>query len=144
MGFFRNVFAWVLAAMLGYLAASTFSTHFVLADLAALGAPITIQQRISTTLSDLLGTYQYLAVILLGYAVAFFVASLVKAMLPMLGRIAYPVAGAFAIWAALSLMEWQYGTVPIGGGRSDIGFLFQILAGGIGGLAFEVLRPKKS
>ncbi|MCI5046544.1 MAG: hypothetical protein MRY59_03495 [Aquisalinus sp.] len=142
MRFFGNVFAWLMAALLGYIFASTFSTHFVLQDLAALGAPITLEQRVSTSWADILGTWQYGIVISAAFALAFFVASLVKAVIPFLARIAYPVAGAAAIYTALSLMEAQFGTVPIGGARSDLGFLFQVFAGGLGGLAFEALRPK--
>ncbi len=142
MHFLRNVFAWALASGFGYVMASAFSTHFVLADLAALGAPIDLGQRLSATWADIQGTFAYGFVIAIGFAVAFFVASLVKAMLPMLAPVAYPIAGAAAVFAALSLIIMQVEQMPLSGARSDIGYLFQIFAGALGGFAFELLRPK--
>ncbi|WP_306251835.1 hypothetical protein [Parvularcula sp. IMCC14364] len=143
MRFFGNMFAWLIAGGIGYVLASSFSTQFVLQDLAALGAPITVEQRVSSTWSDILGAWQYFVVVLAAFAVGFFIASLVKAYIPFLARVAYPVAGAAAIAAALSLMKINFGIIPVIGAQTDLGFLFQVFAGGLGGLAFEALRPKK-
>ena len=142
MRFFSNLLAWLAAAAVGYVFASAFSTNVVLSDLAALGAPVTLADRAEATLQDILGTYQYFAVFLVAYLIAFYIASLVKSWLPLLARVAYPVAGAAAIALALTLMELNYDVIPIGGGRSSFGFLLQALAGAIGGIAFELLRPR--
>ena len=142
MHFLRNVFAWVLASLFGYVMASSFSTCFVLADLAALGAEIPLGQWVSTIWSDIVGTHLYGVVIAAGFAVAFFIASLVKAMVPVLARVAYPVAGAAAVFTALSLIVMMTEIMPLGGARTQVGYLFQLFAGALGGFAFELLRPK--
>ncbi len=142
MHFLRNVFAWALASGFGYVMASAFSTHFVLADLAALGAPIELAQRFSATWADIQGTFAYGIMIEIGFAIAFFVASLAKAMLPMLASVAYPIAGATAVFVTLSLIVILVEQMPLSGARSDIGYMFQIFAGALGGFAFELFRPK--
>ena len=142
MHFLKNVFAWVIAGVVAYLFASAFSTHFVLAQLVELGAPVAFSDRLSTTIEDIQATIFYGFVITAAFAIAFYVASIAKVFLPLLARGAYPIAGASAIWLALTVMEMQFDIIPISGAQSQIGFAFQILAGILGGLTFELLRPK--
>lgn len=141
MRFFGNLWAWALASIVGYVCGSIFSTQFVLSGLSQF-TDITLQDRINSSMTDLVQMNMYLMVIAIGFAIAFFVASLVKAVLPFLSAIAYPVAGAAAIWLALTLMFMQFDVVPIIGAQSTMGFIFQLLAGAIGGLTFEFFRPK--
>ena len=139
MRFFGNVFAWLVAVGVAYIFASTFSTQFVLATNVG---NVPFGMRVASTLRDIQGTTLYAIVIALGFLVAFIIASLLKAVLPFLSAVAYPIAGGAAIATALGLMFLQFGQVPVSGAVYMPGFIFQIVAGAIGGLAFEMLRPK--
>lgn len=142
MRFFGNLFAWVMASLGAYLAASFAATQITLSKLAALGAPASIGENISTVFADWQGLYLYLLVIALGFLIAFYVASLVKAMLPSLSLIAYPVAGGGAILAALFAIHQLLDVQLISAAQSELGMATQIFAGVLGGAIFEWLRPK--
>ncbi|NHK28303.1 hypothetical protein FF098_010335 [Parvularcula flava] len=145
MRFFGNIFAWVLASAIAYAFASIFQTQMVLAQLADLGATITFDTRLETTLSDLAGLWLYSIVIATGFAIGFFVASLVKALLPFLSPIAYIVAGVASLALALFLMEVFVpgNEIPISSAQRTTGYILQLVAAGIGGLVFELARPKR-
>lgn len=142
MRFFGNILSWAFAVVVAYVFASIFSTQMVLARLSGMGAEVTMAMRWETTVGDLVGLWQYALAIAVAFAIGFFVASLVKALLPMLAKIAYPTAGATSIAVALGIMFVIYGIVPIGGGQTTPGFILQMLAGAIGGVVFELSRPK--
>lgn len=138
------IFAWGLSAVVAYVLAAIASQQVVLAGVNAYES-VSLSENVSTTLSAIvaqpIGTLYFL-VIAVGFLVAFYVANLVKAVVPALSGIAYPTAGAVAIVAALVLMRAQYDIVPILGAQSAYGFWLQVLAGVIGGVVFEIARPK--
>ena len=142
MRFFGNIVAWLAAGILAYVLASVASTQVVLSGIEGVGRDVPLGVNVSTTLDDIVGLRRYLVVILIGFAVAFFVANLVAAMLPALAPIAYPAAGGTAVAVALLVMERLYGVVPILGAQTDLGLWLQIAAGVLGGIAFEVFRPR--
>ena len=139
MRFFGNVFAWLVAVLVTYVAGSVFSTQFVLAGL---GVDIPLGDRVSASVSDIASFYLFGVVVAVALAIGFIVASLVKAVIPVLAPVAYPVAGAAAVLALIGIIAAYFGQMPIGGARTELGLAFQGLAGLIGGLAFELLRPK--
>ncbi|MGV6801108.1 MAG: hypothetical protein ACWA5L_04220 [bacterium] len=139
MRFISNIYAWILASVSAYLLASFFSTEFVLAGL---GVKVSLMDNITSVMRDIVGLYAYLLVMALGFALAFFVASIVKAFLPFLSVIAYPVAGAAAILTILQIMQAQFDVIPISGALSQAGLVAQLMAGAMGGVVFEWMRPK--
>lgn len=139
MRFIENVLAWAAAALVTYGAACVFSTQFVLAI--NVGA-VPFSVRWDSAVFDLLHMWQYGTVLAGALLIGFVVASLVKAMVPILAPVAYPVAGASVVAAVLGVMVMQYGQMPISGAVTDWGYGFQLLAGALGGLVFETLRPK--
>ena len=138
MRFFGNIVAWLAAGILAYVLASVASTQVVLSGIEGVGRDVPLGVNVSTTLDDIVGLRRYLVVILIGFAVAVFVAT----MLPALAPIAYPAAGGTAVAVALLVMERLYGVVPILGAQTDLGLWLQIAAGVLGGIAFEVFRPR--
>ena len=136
--------AWLGAALVAYVLAAVASQQVVLSGIDAY-RPVPLGVNLRTTLDALvaqpIGTL-YFAVIAIGFLVAFYVANLVKAFVPALSGIAYPTAGAAAIVAALVLMRAQYDIVPILGAQSAYGFWLQVAAGVLGGVVFELARPK--
>ncbi|WP_051882012.1 hypothetical protein [Parvularcula oceani] len=142
MRFFGIVTAWLAASLAAYLLGSAASTQVTLAGIEALGRDVPLGVNLRTVLHDLGAMISYFAVIALGFAIAFYIASLVAAALPRLSPIAYPAAGGAAIATALALMTWRYGVTPILGAQEAYGFWLQVGAGVLGGLVFELFRPK--
>jgi len=78
----------------------------------------------------------YLAIIAVALLLGFAIAGLLKRFFPGLSGIAFPIAGAAAMGVTLGAMYIVFQTVPISGARSTMGFLSQVLAGGVGGWIF--------
>jgi len=133
--------AWLLASSIAYLLASVLHSQAVLAALADLQIPISVGERLSMTLGDLLGLKAYAAVIALGLAVALPVLNLP----PLRARLPWPalrgaIAGALAMATMLILMRQLFGFSPIAGARGTVGLLLQCLAGAAGGAVYGWLR----
>ncbi|MEM8987130.1 MAG: hypothetical protein AAGC95_10435 [Pseudomonadota bacterium] len=139
----RTVLSYLLGVAVAYIAASAASTHFVLNGLAEIGAPSSLSVRFETTLRDIAGLTAYAGVIAIGFLVAFPVGALIRRVLSAPRWVAYPLAGAAAIFAALGLMALQFGMTPIGGANSAAGFAAQCFAGALGGLVFALSVPKR-
>ena len=135
----------ISAAFLSALAvttvlASAAQTQMVLAGLQALGAPMPLDVRLSATLHDIAGLGPaYGAVLCLALGLALPVGALGKRLLPALAPIAYPLAGAAGVAAALLLMPVAVGMMPISGARAPLGFALQCLAGAVGGWVFATV-----
>ena len=136
------LFAWLLAAAAAYVVGAAASSHLVLEGLVSIGREVGFGDRLGMIAHDLGAMLAYLAVILIGFAIAFFVADLVKSLVPALAGIAYPTAGAVAVVTALEIMRLNYGIVPLLGAQDTLGYWLQIGAGVVGGIVFELLRPK--
>lgn len=143
MGFLRTIGAWFAGGLVGYIVAALASQAVVLIGLTQLGLNMSVGDAIGSMIHAVFNMPALLIVILLGYAIAFGVARQVKKFLPNLSQFAYPIAGAVAIGTALGLMHMQFGVFPILGAQETYGLILQLLAGAVGGAAFEVLRPKK-
>jgi len=144
MRYLRVFAAFLLAVIVTYAAASTFYTQQVLAQQAAFGAGYTPVQQGQAYLENLIGLAPaFGAVIAIALAVGFVVAALVKRVVRPLARIAYPVAGAAAVFTAIYLIEnfaGGGGVGAIGGARDGVGMALQALAGLAGGTVFAVTR----
>ena len=144
MRLFGVLFAWAVASVAAYLCGAAASSLVVLSGVRSVGRAVGFGDGLGMVLHDWAAMSAYLAVILIGFAVAFFVADLVKSLVPALAGIAYPTAGAVAIVTALSIMKARFGVLPILGAQDTLGFWLQVGAGVIGGVVFELLRPKAS
>ena len=142
MRLFGVLFAWAVAGVVAYLCAATASSHVVIEGVRSVGRAVTMGDRFGMIAHDWGAMYAYLFVILIGFAVAFFVADLVKSLVPVLAPIAYPTAGALAIVTALKIMQGVFGIIPVIGAQDALGLWLQIGAGVVGGVVFELMRPK--
>ena len=124
------------AALAAYLIGAIASSQFVMN---AYEVEITASERLSMTLYDATHMWAYAVIIGLGFCIAFPIAALLKRLLPGLAGVAYPLAGAVAIAAALGLMYSVFATIPISGARSALGMGVQVLAGAVGGYVFAQL-----
>ncbi|WP_439532933.1 hypothetical protein [Polymorphobacter sp.] len=107
-----------------------------------LGVALPGRVRLETMAFDLRGLAPALAaVIALGFGVAFPVAAWLGRRAPAVVRaVAYPLAGAVAVAAALGLMHFFFGMTPIAGARSGEGQALMILSGAVGGLVFGLFK----
>ena len=134
--------AYAAATAAAYALASGFYTQQVLAKQAAIGAVYTPAQQIETYFLNLTGLWIYGAMIAIALALGFLVAAVVKRVVTPLAPVAYPIAGAAAMFVMLQLIETQLGggTGVIGGARDAVGVALQCLAGLVGGGLFALLR----
>jgi hypothetical protein len=151
----RTLLAYLLAALAGYVLAIAFATTTNLLNLRAVGAEIGIGDALRTYLFDLWGMTprfelrRYGTVMLIGFAIAFPVAALLKHAAaranPAVARVApylYPLAGATAIGVGLTIMYMKYEITAVAGARGA-GFWAQCLAGALAGFVFQRLLPRR-
>ncbi|MGE0408166.1 MAG: hypothetical protein AB7P23_02760 [Amphiplicatus sp.] len=139
----RMIGAFVAAAAVAYVAAVVFFTQQVIAKQAAVGARYTLSQQAETYLANFTGLGLYGAVLTTGLLIGFLVGALARRFVRPLARIAYPLAGAAAVWTAITLIETRLGggAGVIGGARDALGLALQCGAGALGGVVFAALRP---
>jgi hypothetical protein len=127
------VLAVIVATVLGSIA----HTQFVLAGLTELGIEIPVSDRLSTTMHDIAGMGPMFGLIVaIGFLVAMAAAALVYRYARTQRYLVYGVAGAVALAVALTAMGTVYEITPIAGARTALGFIAQMIAGALGGLAF--------
>ena len=141
MRFVRWNVALLVAALSTYVIGVIANSQFVMN---AHGVPISLAERVNMTAFDVSNMWPYFVVILIALLLGFLIATVVKRLLPLLSRYAFPIAGAVAIGATLGLMYLQFQTIPISGARSGLGFASQVLAGGIGGWVFSRILQKQN
>lgn len=146
MKIFRTLTAFLASAALTFVLAAVFYTQQVISRQAAIGVEYSAPQKFSTLLDNILGLApSYGVVLAIGLAIAFPVAALLKRVLKPLAPLAFPLAGAAAVYTAIYLIEnvvASGGVGALGGARGTLGMVLQCLAGLIGGGAFALLRPK--
>jgi hypothetical protein len=151
----RIAFAYLLAALAGYVVAIVFATTANLLNLRAVGAEIGVGDALRTYAFDLWGMTprfeitRYGTVMLIGFAIAFPVAALLRHVAlrakPLFVGVApylYPLAGAVAIGTGLTIMYMQYEVTAVAGARGA-GFWAQCLAGALAGFVFQRLLPRR-
>lgn len=156
MTFIRTFLAFLLALVAATGAGSVFASLMTQSALIGAGAEFTAADRIAGLGEDyrglVIGTLfengmpgAYVVVFALALLVGFIVAFVLKRLVKPLAPLAYPLAGAAGIATALVLMSIQYySTTPIAGARGPLGFALQMLAGGLGGVVFALLRPRRA
>lgn len=139
--FIRFVLGLLGGALATYIFGTAVNSQFVMN---AHGVPVAWGDRLNMTLFDISSMLPYFVIIAVSFLIAFLIAALLKRFLPRLANIAYPIAGAAAIGAALGLMYLTFQTIPISGARSTFGFLAQMAAGALGGWVFGKIAQKKA
>jgi hypothetical protein len=148
MIFLRLALAYAASAAVAVVAASAFISQRIIAEQSAVGGAYTAAQQIEAFLLNLPGLAAggYGVALAVALLVAFAVAALLKRVLKPLSAIAYPIAGAAAALGVLWLINTYLAPPGVGGAipgaRSGFELALQALAGAIGGLAFELLRPR--
>ncbi len=139
--------AYIAAVITTYTVAAGFYTQQVLAKQAEIGAIYTPAQQAQTYVENFIGlapAYGLMAAIAL--LVGFVAAAGIKRIVVPLAPVAYPLAGAAAMWTLIWAIETFVaggGVGAIGGARDALGVGLQMLAGLVGGAVFEWLRPRR-
>ena len=147
----KAVLAYVIAIAVTYALSVSFYTEQVIAKMQSVGGAYTGGQALDTLAMNAVGMTQgadgqpsYLLMIAVALGLGFLVAFFLKRFLKPLAPIAYPVAGAAAVFTLLWAIETFVaggGAGAIGGARDALGLSLQAFAGFIGGAAFSYMRP---
>jgi hypothetical protein len=153
---YRAALAYFAAAIVGYIVAISLATSANLINLARIGAQIGFADALRTYAFDLWGMTprfelaRYGNVMLIGFAIAFPVAALLRALVmrgkatvQRLAPLLYPLAGAVAIGTGLTIMFQQYEVTAVAGARG-LGFWAQCVAGAIAGCVFQLVLTRRS
>ena len=141
-GFLRFILGLLSGALATYVVGTAVNAQFVINGH---DVPVGWDDRFNMTMFDISNMLLYFVIIAISFLIAFLIAALLKRVLPNLAHIAYPIAGSAAIGVALGLMYILFQTVPISGARSSLGFIAQMLAGGLGGWVFgRILMTKRT
>lgn len=146
----RWLLAWLAAVMVTSLLGSVIQTQFNLSRLSALGAEVSLEERMRTTLFDLASFAPTWAVIVaLALLLAFLVAAVVAHYAAGWRTGWMALAGFAGVAAALLIMDLLLPVTPLAAARTMTGFLTMSLAGAVGGWVYAGLNragapPSKS
>jgi hypothetical protein len=150
----RIALAFAAAFVAGYIFAIVFATSANLINLREVGAQIGVGDALHTYLYDLTHMLprfeiaRYGTVMIIGFAISFPVAALVRYAVLRGGfaRVApwlFPLAGAVAIGTGLTIMFYQYEVTAVAGARG-LGFWAQCVAGAIAGFVFQKVLVRRA
>lgn len=133
----------LVAVIFAFVLASLLHSQFVMAELTMVGVEISLNDRLSMSLDDLIGLYPtYGIVIAVSFLIAFIVTALILKKLKLSPYILYTLAGGLGLTVALLAMHPILDITLLAGARSTFGFVCQSLAGAIGGGVFAHLRQQ--
>jgi len=147
----RLVLGFMISVTVAYITASITQSLFVLDGLKGVGADISTSVYLQTIWHDIYGLSwggytSYGRNILLAFAVAMPVASLVCHFMKMPKSLIFPLAGSVAMATLLFVVKvnYFYNMDFYAGTRSYFGYLSQLFAGALGGLTFTLITRKSS
>lgn len=134
--------AFVAAVLAAYVLAVLMYTQLNLSNVVEMGLSVTMADRLSAALHDLWSMNLLLALIAVGFAIAFSITHLVLRVLPQLRYLGYILAGGLAIYVLdFSLFKVMGDMHVLAVTRTMVGSLAMSLAGAIGGYVFVRLLP---
>ena len=146
MRILRMAAAYIAGVATAFTLGSVFYTQQVLAKQAEIGVVFTAEQQRDAYLANLIGLAPaYGMMLAVALLIGFAVAAGVKRVLKPLAPIAYPVAGAAAVFTLIWSIETFVaggGVGAIGGARDAFGMGLQMLAGAAGGTVFAFARGR--
>ncbi len=138
--------AYIAAVLTAYAAGAGFYTQQVLVKQTEIGAVYTPAQQVQTYFENFIGLAPaYGLMVAIALLIGFVVAAGVKRIVVPLSPIAYPIAGAAAMYTLIWAIETfvaSGGAGAIGGARDALGIGLQMLAGLLGGVVFAVLSSQ--
>lgn len=141
----RRIVAFIVAALVAFIAASLIHTQIILAGLSDLGADVPLSLRVSTSFADLIGLAPAFGpVVAIALLLGLLVAGFARRFIPLPRPLAFAIAGAGALATALWLMHLSFDITPIASARTTGGLLALCLAGAVGGVVFATGTPVRN
>ena len=139
MKWLKGVMAFGLAVVITAVAGAVVHSQFIVANMAEMGHPVALGDRIAWTGHDIVGMFStYAPIIALAFVLAFPIAAHVSRRLNRLRTFGYTLAGAAAIVCALLVMKQMLDISGVAGARTALGIAAQGLAGALGGWLFAL------
>ena len=144
MSIIKSLGTWLLTVIVTYAIAATLATQSVLARLSEMGIPISLGQRFSTTIQDIIGMgSMFLPLVAFSLLIAFVVAAILTRWLRPWRTALFVLAGAVGLLALHIVLEAMLGITPVAAARTIGGLLMQGAAGAIGGWLFVRMNPRE-
>ncbi len=140
----RIVASYLAAVVTAAVLACIANTQFTLAGLVNFGMAVSISDRFSATVHDVIGMGPpYMIIIGVGFLIAFCFTAILMRWVSGSRAAWFSAAGAAAIVAALLIIKFYLGGTVVGGARTLLGLTVQGLAGAAGGWMFARLLPRR-
>ena len=150
MGWIRIGISFLLAVIVGTVLVTVIATQVNLAALSGAGAEISTAVRLDATLRDLGGFAPVLGpILLIGYAIAFFVAHFIIRRAPGLHTFGYALAGFVTIVVTMYAIDAYYavvfnsGITAVPASRTFLGLISMAVGGALGGGVFALGVPRR-
>jgi hypothetical protein len=128
------------AVVVAYLVAAIMATQSVVSRLAGMGVPMSFTERLSMTLSDIVGMAgMFLPMIAFGLLIAFMATALICRYRNQWRVPLYIIAGAVALVCIHLALNLAFGITPVAIARTTAGLALQAVAGAAGGLTYVLL-----
>ena len=139
----RRIAAFAAGLLATYIVAAVASTQMILGEVAALGMPVSLDDRAAATLHDLAGmAMAFLPLIGASFLIALPAAALALRYVPMPRALGYALAGGAALWVLHLIMIGTFGMHPVPATRTALGLALQAGAGLVGGYVFARITGK--
>lgn len=140
----KRLAIYLLAVVAAYLLAASAATQSVVSSLAGMGVELSLDQRLSMTLTDIAGMAgMFLPMVAFGLLVAFMATALICRYLNRWRIPLYVLAGASALVCIHLLLHLAFGITPVAAARTAGGLMLQSIAGAVGGLTYVLLSNTK-
>jgi hypothetical protein len=132
------------AVVVAYLLAAITATQSVISSLAGMGVRISFPERVSMTLSDIVGMAgMFLPMVAFGLLIAFMATALICRYRNQWRFPLYIIAGAVALVCIHLALHLAFGITPVAIGRTTGGLMIQAAAGAAGGLTYVLLSRSR-
>lgn len=140
----KTVMAFLLAVVMTFLLASIVGTQIVLSDIRSFGLIVSLPDRFSATLHDIIGLAPALSILVsAAFLVSFIIATLCTRFLGGKRTYWYLAAGFTCLPAALMLIKSTMGGTLFAAARTGSGMLLIALCGLLGGWVFARWSQKR-
>jgi len=140
----KRLAIYLSAVVATYLLAAVTATQSVVSSLAGMGVELSLDQRLSMTLTDIAGMAgMFLPMVAFGLLVAFMATALICRYMNRWRIPLYVIAGAAAVVCIHLLLHLAFGITPVAVARTAGGLVLQAIAGAVGGLTYVLLSNEK-
>lgn len=134
---------YLCAIAASYVLATVSATQHVVSSLGSMGVEVSVAERLSMTLSDLVGMApMFVPLIAFGLLVAFLFTALLHYGIKRWQTVLYVLAGFCALICIHLSLHLAFGLTPVAMARSAGGLIVQGLAGAVGGWIYITLNRR--